>query len=63
MNNPFRSREHWGHWAIALVVGGALAVLLMLVLSKLGGYSNRPDVERAMEPPPKEAPPEAPAAR
>lgn len=52
-SNPFRRRENPRHWLVAVLVGLALATALLLVLSK-AGYSNRPDVERAMEPPPRD---------
>lgn len=58
--NPFAQRENWGHWLAAAVVGLLVAAFLVVVLSKLGGQSNRPDVERAMQPPPREEP--APAS-
>lgn len=54
--NPFKRSENPTHWLIAVLVGLALATLLLLVLSK-AGYSNRPDVERAMEPPPRDETP------
>lgn len=55
MTNPFRRRESWSIWLIAVLAGVALATLLLLFLSK-AGYSNRPDVERAMEAPPPDEP-------
>jgi hypothetical protein len=54
--NPFARRENWRHWVVAVLAAGVVATLLLVVLTKLGGQSNRPDVERAMEPPPREAP-------
>jgi hypothetical protein len=55
MTNPFRRRESWSIWLIAVLAGVVLATLLLLFLSK-AGYSNRPDVERAMEAPPQDEP-------
>lgn len=55
-DNPFARRENWGHWVVAVLAAVLVAALLIVVLTKLGGQSNRPDVERAMEPPPREAP-------
>jgi hypothetical protein len=54
--NPFARRENWRHWVVAVLAAVVVATLLLVVLTKLGGQSNRPDVERAMEPPPREAP-------
>ncbi len=62
MTNPFARGENWRHWLVALLAGAALLGLLLLVLAKLGGYSNLPDVERAMEPPPRDEAPVAPPA-
>jgi uncharacterized membrane protein YhaH (DUF805 family) len=62
MTNPFTRREHWGQWLVAIVVGALLAGLLLLVLAKVG-HSNRPDVERAMQPPPRDDAPAAPVTR
>jgi hypothetical protein len=55
-DNPFARRENWRHWVIAVLAAAVVAALLLVVLTKLGGQSNRPDVERAMEPPPRDAP-------
>jgi len=55
-SNPFRRRENLRHWLVAVLVGLALAGALLLALSKVG-YSNRPDVERAMQPPPRDESP------
>lgn len=54
--NPFARRENWRHWVVAVFAAAVVVTLLLVVLTKLGGQSNRPDVERAMEPPPREAP-------
>jgi hypothetical protein len=59
MTNPFRRRENWRHWAVALLGGAVLVALLLLLVAKLG-YSHRPDVERAMQPPPRDDAPAAP---
>lgn len=53
--NPFVARPIWRHWLVAVLVGAAAVGGLLLMLAKLGGYSNPPDVERAMQPPPKDS--------
>jgi hypothetical protein len=58
MGNPFARQENWIQWVAAAAIGAVLVVLMFVVMSKLG-HSNRPDVERAMEPPPREPPPAA----
>jgi hypothetical protein len=57
--NPFDRRENWLHWLVAVLAAIATAALLIVVLTKLGGQSNPPDVERAMEPPPRASADEA----
>lgn len=63
-DNPFARHENWRHWVVAVLAAALVAAFLIVVLTKLGGHSNRPDVERAMQPPPPDAstPAEAPSA-
>jgi hypothetical protein len=55
-DNPFARHENWRHWVVAVLAAAVIGTFLIVVLTKLGGQSNRPDVERAMKPPPREAP-------
>lgn len=59
-DNPFARHENWRHWVVAVLAAAVVGTFLIVVLTKLGGQSNRPDVERAMQPPPREAPESTP---